>query len=110
MSEREAGKEVALKMADTAAAMMTAAGFAIVGDSSQGDARYFRRAGSAVQARIATYYHGHFNTVGLVFDAARCATGWYLTEAEIAGEVASLIKEYEAATNDAEEEEEEGGQ
>ena len=105
MTERTEAYETAARMAARAAVILEAAGFR-ADQSNQGDARYFTKAGSAAKIRIATYHHAHADQITLTFDRERCLQGWYLTEAEIATEVADAIAKYEVLATDLAEEEE----
>ena len=105
MTERTEAYETAARMAARAAVILKAAGFQ-ADQSNQGDARYFTKPGSAAKIRIATYHHAHADQIALTFDRDRCLQGWYLTEAEIATEVADAIAKYEVLATDLAEEEE----
>ncbi len=88
-----------------AASLLEVAGFR-ADQSNLGDASYFTKAGSAAKIRIATYHHAHADQITLTFDRDRCLHGWYLTDAEVAAEVAGAIAKYEMLVAELAEEEE----
>ncbi len=92
-------------MAAKAASLLEIAGFR-ADQSNLGDAKYFTKPGTAAKIRIATYHHAHADQITLTFDRERCLQGWYLTNAEIAAEVAGAIAKYEVLVADLAEEEE----
>lgn len=95
-SEKESSYEAAAGMMALARVALVAAGFKIDGVSSLGDAFYYCRPGAAARIRLATYAHGHNDTVDIAFDRRKCLDGAYLTPEEIAEVVAEAIAECDA--------------